>query len=252
MDNRITFGYDREAYVQYGIKIPIKIPISSHPHALITGSSGSGKSMTLLFLIGKLLQSAPDIVLYVCDFKNSDDFAFFEGYVSYYTGENCYLGIMEYYQNFAQIRADRTMQNKKRYLLIFDEYPAFLSYLYLIDKIEKKKRANDVLGAVADILMLGRGISCGIWLSTQRPDATLFSNGSRDNFMVIVALGRMSKEQKGMVFSGQEIPDETFDAGEGMLLADGKEIIAVKYPLIQNISDWKQHILDILMSNGQQ
>ena len=65
--------------------------------------------------------------------------------------------------------------------------------------------------------------------------------------MVVVGLGHMSKEQKGMVFTGQEIPDEIFGAGEGTLLADGKDIISVKYPLIQNEQDWKQHIFDILI-----
>lgn len=245
----MVFGYEREAFVRYGLAIPIQLEIATYPHALITGSSGSGKSKSLLFLIGKILQSDPNIVLYVCDYKNSEEFAFLGRYEHYYTGENCYLGVIDYYKNFTQIRADRTSQNQKRYLLIFDEYPAFINYLQMKDKTEKTKLANDVLGAVAEILMLGRGISCGIWILTQRPDSTLFSNGARDNFMVIVGLGRMSKEQKGMVFSGQEIPDETFSAGEGMLFADGKEIIAVKYPLIQNVSDWKQHIFDILMNN---
>lgn len=250
MSNKMVFGYEREFFVRYGLMIPIQLAIATYPHVLITGSSGSGKSISLLFLIGKLLQNDPSVVLYMCDFKNSDDFSFLDGYEHYYTGENCYSGIMDYYQNFSQIRADRTRQNQKRYLLIFDEYPAFINFLSMKDKAEKTKFANDVLGAIAEILMLGRGISCGIWLLTQRADSTLFSNGSRDNFMVIIGLGRMSKEQKGMVFPGQEIPDETFSAGEGMLLADGKKIIAVKYPLIQNVSDWKQHIFDILISNN--
>ena len=127
----MVFGYEREAFIRYGLAIPIQLEIAAYPHALITGSSGSGKSKSLLFLIGKLLQSDPNIVLYVCDFKNSEDFAFLEGYEHYYTGENCYLGVIDYYKNFTQIRADRTSQNQKRYLLIFDEYPAFINYLQL-------------------------------------------------------------------------------------------------------------------------
>ena len=131
-------------------------------------------------------------------------------------------------------------------MLIFDEYPAFINFLSMRDKANKTKLANDILGAVSEILMLGRGISCGIWLLTQRADSTLFSNGARDNFMLIIGVGRMSKEQKGMIFPGQEIPDLIFSAGEGILLADGREITSVKYPIIQDISDWKRHILSIL------
>lgn len=251
MNNKMIFGYEREAFLRYGLTIPIKLGIAAYPHMLLTGSSGSGKSISLIFLIGKLLQANPDVVIFLCDFKNSEDFAFLEGYIHYYAGQDCYAGIMEYYRNFSEIRADRTLQGQKRYLLICDEYPAFINYLQMKDKNEKTKLANDVLGAVAEILMLGRGISFGIWLVTQRADSSLFANGARDNFMVVIGLGKMSKEQKGMIFAGQEIPEETFGAGEGMLLADGKEIVSVKYPMIQNIVEWKKHIADILIKRSR-
>ena len=94
--------------------------------------------------------------------------------------------------------------------------------------------------------MLGRGIGFGCWIVTQRADSTLFSNGARDNFMAVCALGSLSKEQKGMVFPGQEIPGRAFQAGEGMLLADGREITAVKYPLLEDAAGWKRHILGTL------
>lgn len=242
----MVFGYELLPFAEYGLSIPIRLETSSYPHMLITGASGSGKSMTLLFLMGKLLQSAPNLELFICDFKNSIDFAFLEGYEHYYTGESCYSGVMAYYEVFSQLRADRASQTPKRYLLVVDEYPAFINFLQMRDRADKTKLANDVLGAVAEILMLGRGISCGIWLLTQRADSALFSNGARDNLMVMIGLGRMSKEQKGMIFPGQEIPDWIFRAGEGMLLADGMEIKAVKYPIIKDPSAWKRHIIYIL------
>lgn len=242
----MTFGYELEAFSRYGLTIPIKLGLASHCHALITGSSGSGKSQALLFLIGKLLQAFPGISIYLCDFKNSKDFSFLEGYAHYYAGQDCYAGVMDYYQKFSHVRTDRALQGRTRHVLIFDEYPAFVSYLQMKDKANKTKLANDVLGAVAEILMLGRGIGFGCWIVTQRPDSALFSNGARDNFMALCALSNLSKEQKSMIFPGQEIPDLVFQAGEGMLLADGRKIMPVKYPLIENDADWKQHILDIL------
>lgn len=246
-NKEMVFGYDLEAFLRYGLAIPIKLGIASHCHALITGSSGSGKSQALLFLIAKLLQVYFDIVLYVLDFKNSEDFSFLKGYAHYYAGDDCYSGVMEYYARFSEAR--KSGKSDRRFLLIFDEYPAFINYMQMKDKREKTKLANNFLGAVAETLMLGRGIGFGCWIVTQRPDSILFSNGARDNFMVVAALQNMSKEQKNMVFPGQEIPDRVFHAGEGMLLADGKEIMSVKYPLIENDAEWKQHILDILMEN---
>lgn len=245
-DKEMIFGYELEAFSKYGLAIPIKLGLASHPHALISGSSGSGKSKSLLFLIGKLLQAFLGISIYLCDFKNSEDFSFLEGYAHYYAGQDCYAGVMDYYQKFSQVRADRALQGRTRHVLIFDEYPAFISYMQMKDKANKTKLANDVLGAVAEILMLGRGIGFGFWCVTQRPDSALFSNGARDNFMITISLSNLSKEHKNMVFPGQEIPDRIFQAGEGMLLADGREITLVKYPLLEDAAGWKKHIRGIL------
>lgn len=49
----------------------------------------------------------------------------------------------------------------------------------------------------------------------------------------------MSKEQKGMIFSGEEIPDKIYHTGEGVLLADGYSLQEVTFPRIRNIVDWK-------------
>ena len=245
-DKKMVFGYELDAFSRYGLAIPIKLGLASHCHALITGGSGSGKSYALLFLIGKLLQACPGISIYLCDFKNSGDFSFLEGCAHYYAGQDCYAGVMDYYREFSHARADRALQGRTRHVLIFDEYPAFVSYHQMKDKMDKTKLANDILGAVAENLMLGRGIGFGCWIVTQRADSTLFSNGARDNFMAVCALGSLSKEQKGMVFPGQEIPGRAFQAGEGMLLADGREITAVKYPLLEDAAGWKRHILGTL------
>lgn len=192
---------------------PLNLDIGSHCHALVTGASGSGKSYALLFLLGSLLQSNPETTVYFCDFKNSEDFAFLEGYAHFYSGDSCYQGVMKYYDSFCRARI--AGKNRERHLLIFDEYPAFINYLTTKDKQEKTKKAGDVLGVIAEVLMLGRGIRYGVWIVTQRADATLFANGARDNFMILLGLGRMSREQKGMIFSGEELPDKIYRQGGG-------------------------------------
>lgn len=85
-----------------------------------------------------------------------------------------------------------------------------------------------------------------MWIVTQRADATLFANGARDNFMIVIGLGRMSKEQKNMLFSGEDIPDKAYSRGEGILLADGYSLQEIAFPRIRNVVDWKRHIKDIL------
>lgn len=224
---------------------PIEISIDSHPNLLLTGGSGSGKSYGLLYLLGMLLQDSPEIELYILDFKYSEDFEFLDGYEHYFKGNECYEGVMEYYEKFCRKRQERN--SRKRMMLIFDEYPACYSYLSAIDKREKSKKASDMANAIAEILMLGRGIKCGIWIVTQRADASLFANGSRDSFMVILAMGRMSREQRGMLFAGEDIPDKIYHRGEGCMLADGHPLYEVAIPKIGNMIDWKKHIKQVLM-----
>ena len=48
--DRMTWGYDAKIAHQYQTKSSIQTGIDTHCHALITGSSGSGKSVALLFL----------------------------------------------------------------------------------------------------------------------------------------------------------------------------------------------------------
>lgn len=256
---RTLWGFDREVLGQYNISDPVFLGSGSHPHALITGSSGSGKSQALLFIIGRMLQAFyendEEVDFRLCDFKSSEDYQFLEeiSYPKYYGGLDCYDGIMAFYKDFSESRMKKEIGKKKHHFLIIDEYQACVSYYSMKDKRDKTKYSSEILSAVSEILMLGRNTRSGvwhIWVVTQVASATLFANGTRENFMITLAMGNLSREQKGMIFPGQELPDRRFKPGEGMLLADGFEIKEVIFPLIRNVADWKMHIGKILMPDG--
>ena len=240
----MNFGFNMGIFNDTGLKIPIQLDLSDHCNLLLTGCSGSGKSYALLCLLGSVLKSNEDIEIFFCDFKNSYDFSFLEDYPHYYSGDNCYDGITEYYRVFCSARQQREFT--KKHLLICDEYPSLVNYLQGKDKANKTKYASEVLSAISELLCLGRGIQFYTWIVTQRADNSLFANGARDNFMVVIGLGRLSKEQKGMLFSGEELPERIYKKGEGILLADGRSLIEVKFPIISDINDWKNHIRAIL------
>ena len=246
---KMKYGYLLNAWINEGVPIPIVLDFGTHMHMLLTGSSGSGKSYALIYLLGMLIKNGIENIVF-CDFKNSDDFRFLSGYSRYYTGDSTYDGIMSYYDDFVITRQSGNVNGY--HLLILDEYPAFISYLATKDKLEKTKRAVEIQLAISEILMLGRGIGFGCWITTQRADASLFANGSRDNFMIVCALGRLSKEQRLMVFSGEDIPTDTiYQKGEGLLLADGKELMEVKFPMIIDLGDWNTHIRQTLLSSDE-
>ena len=229
-----------------GLPGPLNLDINTHCHFLLTGGSNSGKSYALLNLVGNLLQSNPKTVLTITDFKNID-FRFLKGCPNYYSGDQCFDGIMSFYSNFCNARQQG--KNDVWHMIVIEEYPSLVSYFTAKDKQEKTKKAVDILRAVSEILMLGRGIKYGVWIVTQRADASLFANGARDNFMVVLGLGRMSKEQKSMLFSGEDVPEKIYRQGEGCLLVDGCPLYEIKFPKIQNEVAWKKHIKKILMKN---
>lgn len=68
--------------------------------------------------------------------------------------------------------------------------------------------------------------------------------------MIVIGLGRMSKEQKSMVFSGEDVPNKIYHRGEGILLADGYPLQEIAFPKIRNIIDWKHHIKEILLKQN--
>ena len=68
----MNFGFDLEIWQKSEIAVPIQLNIKTYCHALICGSSGSGKSYALLFLLKQLLDE--DVCLFLLDPKNSEDF----------------------------------------------------------------------------------------------------------------------------------------------------------------------------------
>lgn len=246
----MKWGYDAAIFHEYGITVPIELPIEIWPHALIVGSSGSGKSTALQFLFGSALKADPQLDVTLCDFKNSEDFFYLKGYKKYHASESCYDGITEFYQEFCKTREAGGKPDKKR-LLIIDEYPALISYFAGLDRLEKTKRSNEILSIISEVLMLGRGLRTYVWIVCQRADSSWFTSGSRENFMIRCCLGNLSKEQKTMLLAGEELPERVYKAGEGILHADAKdELIEVKFPLITNITDWEAHILKILNNHS--
>ena len=244
----MNIGYNMGIFNDTGLKIPIELNLADYCNLLLTGCSGSGKSYALLYLLGSVLKSNEEIEVHFCDFKNSLDFAFLEGYEHYFGGDDCYQGIIEYYESFCLARQQREFT--KKHLLICDEYPALINYLQGKDKANKTRLATDILSAISELLCLGRGIQFYTWIVTQRADNSLFANGARDNFMVVIGLGRLSKEQKSMLFSGEELPERIYQKGEGIILADGHPLQEVKFPFIKNIDDWKKHIHAILQPHS--
>ena len=118
--------------------------------------------------------------------------------------------------------------------MIIEEWLGLLTYAETQDK---KLRAS-LMAKVGEILAVGRGLNIGLILCVQRADASLFSNGAREQFQAIIAFGRTSAEHFRMLgFSGEmdENPTGAYKPGQALCMIDGQgEPLELVVPLIRN------------------
>lgn len=212
------------------IYIPCKISLTTHPHWLIVGGSGSGKSIFTQYALNSVLDT--DIQLYIADFKGSGDYTALTA--NYAEFEACIELIEAFYEHYQIVKQQRTGEHL---LLCIDEYAGCMVWLEGKDK----KKAVEIKGKIAEILMQGRALAGGgsawLWCICQRADSGYFSNGARENFMVSIGFSNLSKESKVMLgFHAEDIPDNYRPGtGKALLSADGQPLIVLQVPQIDKL-----------------
>lgn len=218
----MRIGYE---VIYPGVALPLDIDLEKECHWLIIGGSGSGKTIFLLYALNGVLNSP--ISLYLADFKGSGDFLHLTS--DYAEFGDCVQLIEKFYSHYQEIKEKKS---GKKILLICDEFAGFLVWL----EGQDKKKAAEIKNKIAEILMQGRSLPGGgsawFWAVCQRADSTYFAHGARDNYMLIAGLGRLSKESRGMLFSGEDIPEYFPGVGRGLILTPGKPVRVFQVPEI--------------------
>lgn len=208
----------------FGIPLYIQWNIEGFPHMVIFSSTGSGKTYALRLILGKIALYVPNAQLTVCDFKGDDDFSFLNGNPSFYH----FMDVSKGLESFLNILKERQSGADKSIpqFLVFDEYAAFLTSL-------DKKSADATKQSMSSLLMLGRSFNLHVIVSQQRLDAKYFEN-ARDNFSVVIGMGRISKESVEMMFSDfKDEVNRNKGRGEGTLLL-GADLFDILIPIVCN------------------
>ena len=221
------------------------------PHILVSGGTGSGKSVFITFLILELIKRQSTI--YIADPKNSD-----LGSLSHYFGEkyvattpNNIARIVRLVVEEMQVRYQYMRDNFlygsnfadhgfKPVWLIFDEMGAFQA-----SGTDKKSRETiaEVMDGIKQIILLGRQSGIFILVSAQQMRAETLNTDLRDNLGLRIALGANSNEGYRMVF-GSATPDhlkpiEVKGGGYLYMQGSGKE----------NAQYWESPYLDTKQFN---
>lgn len=245
----LILGYDFDKWYGYGEKYPIVTDISTktNSHTILCGMSGSGKSYATNILFAKMCHTEEnDGTVYFADFKQDDQFAYLRECPRYYP----YNSSIEALETVYEILHNRQKKageykSRKQITLIWDEY---MANILAIQNTEKKK-ADEIMRKVSEILMLGRSLAVRLVLSCQRPDASAFPLGSRLNYGIIIIVGAPIRSIYEMLIPKEYIDaigERKFGVGEGIVLLQGSQLRFIKIPMVRDMDKVKQVCIDAL------
>lgn len=174
----VYVGKDRHGDVVYDMV--------EHPHLLVAGETGSGKSAALRSILTTLIRNVDNLDLYCADLKRSE-FHLFKGIaqaVVYETHEVLALVIM------------LRLEMKRRGDILeaagvahVDDLEDPLNYIILaVDEVALLKKEKDIMQGIEEISTIGRALGVYLVLSMQRPDAQVLDGKLKQNLTVRMAL----------------------------------------------------------------
>ncbi|WP_028394072.1 FtsK/SpoIIIE domain-containing protein [Bacillus cihuensis] len=157
-----------------------------HPHLLIAGETGSGKSTQLRSILSSLIQfKNPDrLQLYLCDLKRSEFHIFrrVKHVQSVLVSPVVMTAMLAYLSEELKKRGDLLDAHELSHI---DDLPDPPPYIVLcIDEVALLRKEKVIMAIVEDISAIGRALGIFLILSMQRPDAKLLEGALKNNLTV--------------------------------------------------------------------
>ncbi|MDL2288164.1 type IV secretory system conjugative DNA transfer family protein [Oscillospiraceae bacterium OttesenSCG-928-F05] len=249
----IPFILDERAH-RRGLEEWVCIDYNEAPHCLISGRTGSGKTVAAKLLLARSILLAPPelqpVELTVIDPKEDIDFDFSNGLPRFFRGEDAQHGFNFFFDAFMRRKAKEDVSQHLKILFV-DE---FASLVALIDDKKEKEAAQKKLGL---LLALSRSRHFSVQLATQQPSAQIFGaagSGSREQIGCVCLLGDSGSETQQMLFDGdsREAMKKFGPIGgraAGWLSINGGLAQPVRVPLVEDMEKLNKVIYDNLAQN---
>lgn len=247
MNSDLILGFNYDKWYGYGEKKLIITDISekTNSHILLCGMSGSGKSYAVNILFARICNVLKQKgIVYFADFKQDDQFLYLRECERYYP-YNSSIDALETVYEILHRRQSGEDKTRHSVTLIWDEY---MANILSIQSIEKKK-ADNIMRKVSEILMLGRSLAVRLVISCQRPDAAAFPSGSRLNYGIIIVVGAPIRSIYEMLIPKEYIDaigERDFGVGEGVVLLQSSRIEFIKIPKVRDAEKMKQVCINAL------
>ena len=173
-----------------------------YPHMLISGSTGSGKSLLLAEMLAKLVSITNEVA--IIDPKKADLTHIGKKYFADSTVSET-EEIIELLKKYTQIMDERYTQlfnsenNFGASIKDLNLYPIFIFF----DEVSaamvgaEPKEKKEIMKYLTQLILKGRQAGINLILATQRPDADVISANLRDQLSVRIALGNLSTDEIG-------------------------------------------------------
>jgi len=216
------------------------IDISTTPHLLIGGGSGSGKSLLCKLVVYQcILKNA---IVHIADMKGGLDF-------SKFFHENC--NIITDGQKFLCLLEDiLSLMEDRRHLLVAAHTPNIAEYnkqascplprtIVVCDEIaeildkkglnkEQKEHVAKIESALSTIARQGRAFGIHLLLSTQRPDSEILSGQIRTNVLYRVC-GRADKILSQIILDDNSAADKIPPDAQGLFCTNMNTLFKAFY-----------------------
>ncbi|UTR05129.1 DNA translocase FtsK [Alkalihalobacillus sp. LMS6] len=166
----------------------VSYDMTEHPHLLIAGTTGSGKSTQLRAVLTTLIatQNPTDLTLYLADLKRSEFHAFkrIEHVATVCTTIDALAGVLDELDAELKRRGDLLDRHEETHT---HDLPAEVrppNIVLCIDEVVLLKNERDLMRVVEDISSIGRALGVFLILSMQRGDAKVLDGKLKNNLTV--------------------------------------------------------------------
>lgn len=234
-----------------------------HPHFLIVGGTGSGKTSLEHTLVTDLAGAGWRV--WVLDGKRIEFIGFREwpNVEMIASRVESQIRMVHAAHELMEHRYDLIEQGKasasdfEPLALVIDEYATFKQAVvrfYRTAKVKGMPAQPPVLELIGDIARLGRTAKVHLVLGIQRPDVTFLDGEMRDNFAQRVSLGRLSPQGAQMMWDTPAIGVTRLPQGQGITLnraGDPVEVLCHYTPDPAKASEEELDALEELKARGE-
>ena len=230
--NLIPLGLDLDVNIVYW-------DLKKDPHAIVVGTSGSGKSNLINVLINHILLNYKGSKLFLGDYKGGMELSIYENLknvVSYSESlkdaekliadideeYNSRVKIMKEagYRDYSKFINDKPNSSMKRAFIIIDEFSMLL-------RLNSKKEGFDAIETLIDLSKRIRAVGMHLILACQKPTVTNVPSDLKTNVSCIIGMKTRDAHNSELVIDRAGL--EKLAIGESISIIGGEDVFFKSY-----------------------